>query len=121
MHHAKARVLSGRGELKIEPEVPAMTSLPSWLFIGPKIVPCTEPYSPPPLDHALEPGEMFKGNSHFVKIVVTKRQLESMLRDGKDIPHIGDIAVRLLEKPWVEEECPKWRPSLVTIPEVQKF
>lgn len=97
----------------------AAANLPSRIFDAHKVVPCTEPRSPPPLG----PEEGLDGNGHFVKIVVSKEQLESMLRNGEDVAYIREIAVRFLSEkpPRAEEGCSRWRPSLATIPEVQKF
>ncbi|KAJ6380642.1 hypothetical protein OIU77_029524 [Salix suchowensis] len=98
------------------------------------------PYAPLPPDTVLEPGEVYhlmppldqpcrlEVSSKLtgqeacagrkVKIVVTRQQLELLLRNSKQLKLRG-IAVQFSES--FKEGKRKWRPSLVTIPEVQKF
>ncbi|KAH7518264.1 hypothetical protein FEM48_Zijuj09G0153100 [Ziziphus jujuba var. spinosa] len=56
-----------------------------------------------------------------VKIVLTRDQLELLLRGAKKLHPPGDIAVQMLKSFGFEEASPIWRPSLATIPEVHGF
>lgn len=67
-----------------------------------------------------EPSDQKKCKSNFVKVVVTKRELMSILQNGdKMVPE--EIAVHLLNRLCFNKQCQKWRPSLATITEVQNF
>ncbi|KAI6704676.1 hypothetical protein NL676_007638 [Syzygium grande] len=80
-------------------------------------------YMVPDVEHPQSPSMLTEPSdqeckSNFVKIMVTKRELASILRDGdKMAPE--EIAVQLLKRFCFNEQCQKWRPSLATIPEVQ--
>ncbi|KAJ4848917.1 hypothetical protein Tsubulata_025483 [Turnera subulata] len=98
------------------------------------------PYSPLPTNTRLEPGEVYclmppaakprspansaklseKGTCapQKVKIVLTRRQLELLLKNSTQFKSKG-IAIRCSRS--FNDGVRKWKPSLVTIPEVQKF
>lgn len=127
----------GEKEFKSSTRVKKITS---GRYGGYMLVHSALPYVPLPPDTRLEPGEVYylmpslgqpcrlevssklAGQetcaSRKVKIVVTRQQLELLLRNSKQFRSKG-IAVRFSES--FKEGERKWRPSLVTIPEVQKF
>ncbi|GMH26857.1 hypothetical protein Nepgr_028700 [Nepenthes gracilis] len=51
-----------------------------------------------------------------VKIVVTKNQLEELLKNAKELED-EEISVQFVESFWEKEGSQRWRPSLDTIPE----
>ncbi|KAL9361166.1 hypothetical protein Peur_043951 [Populus x canadensis] len=123
----------GEKEFKSSTRVQKITS---GRYGGYMLVHSALPYVPLPPDTRLEPGEVYHlmpslgqpcrlevssklaGQetcaSRKVKIVVTRQQLELLLRNSKQFRSKG-IAVRFSES--FKEGERKWRPSLVTIPE----
>lgn len=115
-------------------------------YNGFKLVHHAQPYSPLAPNTRLEPGEVYylvplqpqpqphhppvtsrtdnhdTGKGRKVKIVVTKEQLELLLRSTRTFQS-GDIAGKILGSSGVGdiEGCWKWQPSLTTIPEVRSF
>jgi hypothetical protein len=113
-------------------------------YNGFKLVHHAQPYSPLAPNTRLEPGEVYylvplrpqphqpsvtsrmadhnSGKGRKVKIVVTKEQLELLLRSTNKF-RSSDIAGQILGSTRVGdiEGCQKWQPSLATIPEVHSF
>ncbi|XP_059636732.1 uncharacterized protein LOC132278846 [Cornus florida] len=131
----KIRVLIlGGGEAVFKAST-TVKKITSGLYHGYKLVHHAQPYLPLPPDAKLEVGEVYylvpELRQHFspplyqkvvdessrrrwkVKIVLTRQQLELMLRSGKKFQFKQKIA----QSSWLKEECEKWRPLLATIPE----
>jgi hypothetical protein len=112
-------------------------------YNGFKLVHHAQPYSPLAPNTRLEPGEVYylvplqpqphhlsvtsrtanhdTGKRWKVKIVVTKEQLELLLRSTKKFQS-SVIAGQILGSSQVDVEgCQKWQPSLATIPELHSF
>lgn len=136
----KARVLifnGGEQEYSASTPVRKITVGP---YEGCNLVHQSKPYLPLPPDSMLKSGEVyylmgpepkpqrhpihqrmdgsecyFRGQS--VKIVLTKQQLELLLRNGAKQCQSNGIVLRFMEDLWEREGCSRWRPSLHTIPE----
>ncbi|KAF9679416.1 hypothetical protein SADUNF_Sadunf06G0012900 [Salix dunnii] len=112
------KITSGRygGYILVKRELP-YASLPPDTVLEPGEV----YYLMPPLDqpYRLEVSSKLTGQEtcagRKVKIVVTRQQLELLLRNSKQLKLRG-IAVQFSES--FKEGKRKWQPSLVTIPEV---
>ncbi|KAB1221694.1 hypothetical protein CJ030_MR2G006274 [Morella rubra] len=138
----KIRVLvfnEGEKEFSARTPVEKITCGP---YSGFKLVHHSQPDSPLLPDARLQPGELYylvplqaqphhppipsrtanqeTGKQKKVKIVVTKGQLELLLR-STDKFKSKDIAIHCLGSFQVGEGRRKWRPSLTMIPEVHSF
>ncbi|XP_024932786.3 uncharacterized protein LOC112492764 [Ziziphus jujuba] len=133
----KAVVFNGEvEEFKASTSVEKITSGP---YIGFKLVHRAQPHSSLPPNSKVEPGHLVpyltqpskplvspkRANKESckrqkVKIVLTRDQLELLLRGAKKLHPPGDIAVQMLKSFGFEEASPIWRPSLATIPEPQE-
>lgn len=127
----------GVEEFKASASVEKITSGP---YIGFKLVPRAQSYSSLPPNSKLEPShlvpcltqptkpfvspkrankESFKRQK--VKIVMTRDQLELLLRRAKKLQPPRYIAVRMSKSFGFVQASPKWQPSLAIIPEVHGF
>lgn len=134
-------VVFNRGvkEFKASTSVKKITSGP---YIGFNLVHHTQPHAPLAPNSKLEAGEVYHLVPHLtqpskplvsakrvmhesckrqkVKIVVTREQLELLLRSAKKFQS-RDIVLGFPESFGFEQRSPRWRPPLATIPERQGF
>ncbi|CAK7323310.1 unnamed protein product [Dovyalis caffra] len=133
----KSKVLihnGGEKEFKASTRIRKITS---GRYCGHMLVHSALPYAPLPPETRLEPGEVYylvppldqpcrlevssklagqeTCTGRKVKIVVTRQQLELLLRSSKQLKSKG-ITVRISES--FKEGDRKWQPTLVTIPEI---
>lgn len=120
----------GEEELKASTPVKEITS---GVYQGYNLVHHAQPFMPLPPKAKVEPGEVYylvpdmvqpssptkmDGNDgcrpRSIKIVVTKQQLEFLLRSPK---RFQPKVVRYVGKCWGKDRAQKWRPSLAAIPE----
>ncbi|KAJ0017372.1 hypothetical protein Pint_09454 [Pistacia integerrima] len=139
--HEKVRVVSLNGAEKEFKASTPIKRIISGRYQGYKLVQHTKPFSPLPQDSKLEPGGIYylvpdvpkvpckplisieKAKQEIrktgkLKIVITKQQLEFLLRNAKKFQS-GKLAVRFSES--FEQDYRKWYPSLPPIEEVPDF
>ncbi|CAB4275608.1 unnamed protein product [Prunus armeniaca] len=129
----------GVREFKASTPIKEITSGP---YIGYKLVHHIQPYTPLPPNTKLEPGEVYhivpnlaslgkplvpskivhqeSCKRQKIKIVVTREQLELLLKSANKFRSPKEIGVQLSGRSGLEGS-PKWRPSLAIIPEVHSF
>nr|CAN63130.1 hypothetical protein VITISV_001457 [Vitis vinifera] len=130
--NARVLVFNGGGEEEFKASTPVKEII-SGIYHGYNLVHYAQPFLPLPPKAKLESGEVYYlvpdmlqpcrplkmgGNdscrSRSIKIVVTKQQLEFLLRSRKKFqPKV----VRHVGKCWGKDGAQKWQPSLATIPE----
>ncbi|KAH7572668.1 hypothetical protein ACOSP7_015885 [Xanthoceras sorbifolium] len=129
-HHQKVRVVTLDGREKQFKASTPIKRITSGRYSGYKLVHQSQPYMPLPLDTKLEPGEAYylvpnpsvslkkagqeSCKRQRVKIVITRQQLELLLRNANKFQ-----SARFSE--CFKDDFRKWEPSLASIPEVHNF